>query len=89
MDYIYEIKEYTFDSDREEDEMTEALLARGTDYDVGYRKIREYFEENKPDDEAYNIIIDDYDQIIAEKYDEKTQRVEQYIVTIEKVKLSF
>lgn len=90
MDYIYEIIEHTFDSNRDEDqELVEAVIARGLDQEAGIIKMRAFFEENRPKDKDFKIILNEPQVIIAEKYDEKTQRIEQYAVSLEKTKLNF
>lgn len=51
--------------------------------------MREFFEENKPKDKRYKIIVNDEDCIIAERYDEKTKVFDQYMVAIEMEMLDF
>ena len=90
MDYIYEIIEHTFDSNRDEDqELVEAVIARGLDQEAGIIKMRAFVEENRPKDKDFKIILDEPLVIIAEKYDEKTKRIEQYAVSLGKTSLNF
>ena len=90
MGYIYEIIEHTFDSNRDEDQkLLEAVIARGLDKEAGIIKMRAFFEENRPKDEDFKITLNESLVIIAEKYDKKTQRIEQYAVSLEKTKLNF
>lgn len=87
MKHLYKITESTFNSKQEE--QTEALVAIGTDYEAGIIKMRAFFEENKPKDKRYKIIVNDADCIITERYDEKTKIFDQYMVAIEMEMLDF
>ena len=87
MKQLYKITESTFNS--KDEEQTEALVAIGTDYEAGLIKMRAFFEENKPKDKRYKIIVNDEDCIIAERYDEKTKIFDQYMVAIEMEMLDF
>lgn len=87
MKHLYKITESTFNSVHEE--QTEEIVAIGTDYETGIIKMRAFFEENKPEDKRYKIIVNDEDCIIAERYDEKTKIFDQYMVAIEMEMLDF
>lgn len=87
MKYLYKIKEKTFTRDSAGDKETEEVLLIGTDKEKAIQKADRIFRENKPED--FKVIVDEEDSMIAEKYDEKTGYLDQYMVSIEVERLNF
>ena len=87
MKYLYKIKEQTFTRESGEDKETEKIVLIGTDREKAISEVDRIFRENKPED--LKTIVDDIDSMIAEKYDEKTGNLYQYMVSIETERLDF
>nr|DAK73823.1 MAG TPA: chemosensory protein [Caudoviricetes sp.] len=87
MKYLYTIKEKTFTRDSTGDSETEKVLLKGTDQEKAVQKVDRIFRENKPED--FQMIVNEADEMAAEKYDEKTGYFEQYAVFIEVERLNF
>ena len=66
---------------------TEKVLLKGTDQEKAVQKVDRIFRENKPED--FQMIVNEADEMAAEKYDEKTGYFEQYVVFIEVERLNF
>lgn len=87
MKYLYKIKEKTFVRDSTGDKETEKTLLKGIDQEKAVQKVDRIFRENKP--EYFQVIVNELDEMVAEKYDEKTGYFEQYAVFIEVERLNF
>lgn len=87
MKYLYKITEKTFTRDSEGDSETEKTLLKGTDQEKAVQKVDRIFRENKP--EGFEMIVNEADEMVAEKYDEKTGYFEQYAVFMEVERLNF
>lgn len=87
MKYLYKIKEKTFIRDYNGDKEIEKTLLKGIDREKAVQKVDRIFRENKPED--FQLIVNELDEMAAEKYDEKTGYLEQYAVFIEVERLNF
>ena len=87
MKYLYKIKEKTFTRYSTGDSETEKTLLRGIDQEKAIKQADRIFRENKPED--FKVIVDEVDSIIAEKYNEITGDLDQYMVSIEVERLNF
>lgn len=87
MKYLYKIKEKTFTRYSTGDKETEKTLLKGIDQEKAIKQADRIFRENKPED--FKVIVDEVDSIIAEKYNEITGDLDQYMVSIEVERLNF